>query len=52
MQMLGRIPKNGDKIDFHNLVFEVKEIKALKPELLQVTKKNNSISFSTNENKS
>jgi putative hemolysin len=52
MQMLGRIPKNGDKIDFHNLVFEVKEIKGLKPELLQVTKKNNSISFSTNENKS
>ena len=51
MQMLGRIPKNGDKIDFHNLVFEVKEIKGLKPELLQVTKKNNSISFSTNENK-
>ena len=52
MQRLGRIPKNGDKIDFHNLVFEVKEIKGLKPELLQVTKKNNSISFSTNENKS
>ena len=52
MQKLGRIPKNGDKIDFHNLVFEVKEIKGLKPELLQVTKKNNSISFSTNENKS
>ncbi len=51
MQRLGRIPKNGDKIDFHNLVFEVKEIKGLKPELLQVTKKNNSISFSTNENK-
>ena len=52
MQKLGRIPKNGDKIDFHDLVFEVKEIKGLKPELLQVTKKNNSISFSTNENKS
>ncbi len=50
-QKLGRIPKNGDQIDFHNLVFEVKEMKGLKLELLQVTKKNNSIPFSTNENK-
>ena len=50
MQKLGRIPQVGDQIEFSNLIFEVKEIKGLKIDLLQVRKKTNTIPFSNTEN--
>ena len=51
MQKLGRIPQVGDQIEFSNLIFEVKETKGLKIDLLQVRKKPpNTIPFSNTEN--
>ncbi len=49
MQLLGRIPKNGDHIEYSKHIFEVKQMKGLKLEILEVTKKQNSLSIHNNE---
>ena len=39
LQKLGKIPKLGDHFEYLNLIFEVKEMKGLKLEIVKVTKK-------------
>lgn len=51
MQLLGRIPKNGDHIEYSKHIFEVKQMKGLKLEMLEVTKKQNSLPVHENEKK-
>ena len=49
MQLLGRIPKKGDQIEYSKHIFEVKQMKGLKIEMLEVTKKQNSLPIDKNE---
>ena len=49
MQLLGRIPKKGDQIEYSKHIFEVKQMKGLKLEMLEVTKKQNSLSIHKNK---
>ena len=51
MQLLGRIPKNGDHVEYSKHIFEVKQMKGLKLEMLEVTKKQNSLPVHENEKK-
>jgi CBS domain containing-hemolysin-like protein len=46
---LGRIPKKGDQIEYSKHIFEVKQMKGLKIEMLEVTKKQNSLPIDKNE---
>ncbi len=39
LQKLGKMPKPGDHFEYLNLIFEVKEMKGLKLEIVKVTKK-------------
>ena len=51
MQLLGRIPKKGDHIEYSKHIFEVTQMKGLRIEMLEVTKKQNSLPIHNEEKK-